>query len=68
MALNTGKFLREDLFHSARDLRLGWSFSFQQDSDTKHPAKAKLEGFKEKHLSGMEWLSPSPDVNPIENT
>ena len=65
MALNTGKFLRETCF-SLPDLRLGPRFTFQQDNDPKHTAKATLEWFKGKHLNLFEWPSQSPDLNPIE--
>ena len=64
MALNTGKFLRETCF---RDLRLRRRFTFQQDNDPKHTAKAPLEWFKGKHLNVLEGPSQSPDLNPIEN-
>ena len=55
-----------NLFQSSRDLRLGRRFTFQQDNDIKHTAKATLEWFKEKHLNVLEWPSQSPDLNPIE--
>jgi hypothetical protein len=53
MALNTGKFLRETCL-SSRDFRLGQRFTFQQDNDPKHTAKAILEWFKGKHLNVLE--------------
>lgn len=34
--------LEKNLFPSASDLRLGWRFSFQLGSDSKHTAKATL--------------------------
>jgi hypothetical protein len=40
---NTGKFLRGTCFHSSVNLRLGWRFTFQQDNDPKHIAKATLK-------------------------
>ena len=56
-----------NLFQSSRDLGLGWRFTFQQDNDPKHTAKATLEWLKGKPLHVLEWHSQSPDLNPIEN-
>ena len=61
------EILEGNLFQSSRDLRLGRRYTFQQDNDPKHTAKATLEWFKGKHLNVFEWPSQSPDLNPIEN-
>ena len=62
-----GAKYREILFQSSRDLRLGRRFTFHQNNDPKHTAKATLDWFKGKHLNVLEWHSQSPDLNPIEN-
>uniref|UniRef100_A0AAZ3QZ59 Transposase n=1 Tax=Oncorhynchus tshawytscha TaxID=74940 RepID=A0AAZ3QZ59_ONCTS len=49
------EIIEGNLFQSSRDLRLGRWFTFQQDNDPKHPAKATLEWFKGKHLNVLEW-------------
>jgi hypothetical protein len=58
--------LRET-YLSSRDLRLGQRFTYQQDNDPKHTAKATTECFKGKHSNVLEWPSQSPYFNPIEN-
>jgi len=53
--------------YRAKDLRLGRRFTFQQDNDPEHKARATMERFKTKHTHVSEWPSQSPGRNPIEN-
>jgi hypothetical protein len=57
----------ENLFQSAQVLTLWRRFTFQQDNDPKHTAKTMQEWLRDKSLNVLEWLSQSPDLNPIEN-
>ena len=61
------EILEGNLFQSSRDLRLAWRFTFQQDNNPKHTAKATLKWIKGKHLNVLERPSQSPDLNQIEN-
>uniref|UniRef100_A0AAZ3RHU3 Tc1-like transposase DDE domain-containing protein n=1 Tax=Oncorhynchus tshawytscha TaxID=74940 RepID=A0AAZ3RHU3_ONCTS len=55
MEPNTGPFWK-NLMESAKDLRLGRRFVFQQDNDPKHKAKSTMEWFKNKHIQVLEWI------------
>lgn len=68
--MNAAKYteiLGDNLIQSARELRLGRRFIFQQDNDPKHTAKATQEWLKKNQVNVLEWPSQSPDLNPIEN-
>jgi hypothetical protein len=51
---------------SARHLRLGRKFTFQQDNNSKHTAKATQKWLRDKSLNVLEWPTQSPDLNPID--
>ena len=60
------EILSENLFASARILKMGRGWVFQQDNNPKDTAKATEERLKKKHMKIMEWPRQSPDLNPLE--
>ena len=59
--------LKRNLKSSAKKLRLGNSFLFQQDNDPKYTAKINKTFFDENGIIVLEWPLQSPDLNPIEH-
>ncbi len=61
------EILSENLLPSARALKMKRDWVFQHDNDPKYTARATKEWLRKKHFKVLEWLSQSPDLNPIEN-
>jgi len=61
------EILQRNLRDSAKKLKLGRRFIFQQDSDPKHTAKSTMEWFRKNKIDVLPWAPQSPDLNPIEH-
>ena len=59
------QILEENLLQSAKDLRLRRRFTFQQDNDPKHTAKATLEWLQSKNMKVLEWPSQAQICIPL---
>ena len=66
-ALKYQDILNQNLLPSARKLKLGRHWVFQQDNDPKHMAKSTQKWFTRHKIKLLPWPSQSPDLNPIEN-
>ena len=54
------RILDGNLLESAMNVKLGQRFTYQQDNDQKHKAKATMEWLNKK-INVLEWPSQSPD-------
>ena len=52
---------------SVRKLKLGRKWVFQMDNDPKHTSKVVAKWLKENKVKVLEWASPRPDLNSIQN-
>ncbi|KAI4888851.1 hypothetical protein NFI96_007631 [Prochilodus magdalenae] len=66
-ALKYQDILIQNLVASARKLKMGLHWVFQQDNDPKHMAKSTQKWFTTHRIKLLPWPSQSPDLNPIEN-
>ena len=57
------RILDENLLESGMNLKLERRFTFQQNNDPKHKAKARLKWLNNKKINVLEWPSQSPDLN-----
>ena len=51
----------------ARDIQLRTGFIFKQDNGPNHTVKATVKRQGDEWSGDLEWLSQSPDLDPIQN-
>ena len=59
--------LDKNLIQSAKHLRLGRHFVFQQDNNPKHISGLAKAWLKKNKIELFSWIFFSPDMNPIEH-
>ncbi len=67
---NWGQHLRiliDQMGPSARQLFPHGNYIFQEDNDSKHSSKLCRGYLERSQINSFQWLSQSPDLNPIEN-
>uniref|UniRef100_A0A8R1IHW2 HTH_Tnp_Tc3_2 domain-containing protein n=1 Tax=Caenorhabditis japonica TaxID=281687 RepID=A0A8R1IHW2_CAEJA len=68
---NHGRYVYQDILENTMRLwaraNLGRSWLFQQDNDPKHTSGHVANWFRRRRVDLLEWLSQSPDLNPIEH-
>ncbi|MGH0169174.1 UNVERIFIED_CONTAM: hypothetical protein FKN15_056301 [Acipenser sinensis] len=57
----------QDIVASARRLKLGRKWIFQQDNDPKHTSKSTKKWLIDHKINILQWPSQSSDLIPIEN-
>ena len=61
------KILEDNLYSSAQKLRVGCTWTFQNENDPKHKAKLTRHWLQQKIVKVVEWPSKSLDLNIIES-
>ena len=68
--MNTQKYkqvLPENLMSSVESLQLPSDYIFQLDNDPERTAKSTKKWLSENDVNVLQWLSQSPNLNPIGN-